>query len=102
VTVTTSSMITLCSSARRNREPRAEALDAAVEEVANRLTTFLEGNQHVGARDKLAFAEALSTVRGAQLCNNPLPCPNGIRVIPSVRGDARRCGLSDLRDLHSR
>ena len=44
----------------------AEALNAAIEEVANRLTTFLEGNRRLGAREKLAYAEALSTVRGVR------------------------------------
>ena len=50
----------------------AEALNAAIEEVANRLTTFLEGNRRLGAREKLAYAEALSTRRGSPLCLNPL------------------------------
>jgi transcriptional regulator with XRE-family HTH domain len=44
----------------------AEALNAAIEEVANRLTTFLEGNRRLGAREKLAYAEALSTIRGVR------------------------------------
>jgi transcriptional regulator with XRE-family HTH domain len=44
----------------------AEALNAAIEEVANRLTTFLEGNRRLGARENLAYAEALSTVRGVR------------------------------------
>lgn len=44
----------------------AEALNAAIEEVANRLTTFLEGNRRLGAREKLAYVEALSTVRGVR------------------------------------
>jgi hypothetical protein len=44
----------------------AEALNAAIEEVANRLTTFLDGNRRLGARERLAYEEALSTVRGVR------------------------------------
>lgn len=44
----------------------AEALNAAIEEVANRLRTFLDGNRRLGAREKLAYADALSTVRGVR------------------------------------
>lgn len=45
---------------------KAEALNAAIEEVANRLTTFLEGNRRLGAREKLAHTEALSTIRSVR------------------------------------
>jgi transcriptional regulator with XRE-family HTH domain len=57
----------LCAAAQdiiENHE--AEALNAAIEEVANRLITFLEGNRRLGACEKLAYAEALSTVRGVR------------------------------------
>jgi hypothetical protein len=44
----------------------AQALNAAIEEVANRLNTFLKGNRQIGARERLAHAEALSTIRGVR------------------------------------
>ena len=44
----------------------AEALNAAIEEVANRLNTFLKGNRRIGTRERLAYAEAISTVRGVR------------------------------------
>lgn len=43
-----------------------QALTAAVEEVANRLNSFLKGNRSLGAREQLAYSEALNTVRGVR------------------------------------
>jgi hypothetical protein len=57
----------LCAAAQeiiRNHE--AQALNAAVEEVANRLNTFLKGNRRLGAREHLAYAEAIATVRAVR------------------------------------
>lgn len=54
----------LCAAAQdiiENHE--AEALNSAIEEVANRLSTFLAGNRELGAREKLAYAEAISTIK---------------------------------------
>jgi hypothetical protein len=62
-----SRLVDLCAAAQEiidNHE--AEALNAAIEEVANRLKTFLDGNRRLGGREKLAYAEALSTVRGVR------------------------------------
>ena len=62
-----SRLFDLCAAAQEiidNHE--AEALNAAIEEVANRLKIFLDGNRRLGAREKLAYAEALSTVRGVR------------------------------------
>jgi transcriptional regulator with XRE-family HTH domain len=62
-----SRLFDLCAAAQdiiENHE--AEALNAAIEEVANRLKTFLIGNRRLGAREKIAFSEALSTVRGVR------------------------------------
>lgn len=44
----------------------AQALNAAIEEVANRLNTFLRGNRSLGAREQLAHLDALSTIRGVR------------------------------------
>lgn len=44
----------------------AQALNAAIEEVASRLSMFLKGNRRLGAREQLAYAEALSTIRGVR------------------------------------
>jgi hypothetical protein len=43
-----------------------EAITAAIEEVANRLNSFLEGNRSLGARETLAYSEALDTVKGVR------------------------------------
>jgi transcriptional regulator with XRE-family HTH domain len=43
-----------------------EALTAAIEEVASRLNSFLEGNRSLAAREKLAYSQALDTVRGVR------------------------------------
>ena len=43
-----------------------QALTAAVQEVANRLSSFLKGNRSLGAREQLAYQEALNTVRGVR------------------------------------
>ena len=42
------------------------AVTAAIEEVARRLNTFLRGNGTLGARERHAYEEALSTVRGVR------------------------------------
>lgn len=44
----------------------AEALNAAIEEVANRLNSFLVGNRNLGARKQLPYVEAISTVKGVR------------------------------------
>jgi transcriptional regulator with XRE-family HTH domain len=62
-----SRLFDLCAAAQEIIENHeAEALNAAIEEVANRLKTFLDGNGRLDAREKLAYAEALSTVRGVR------------------------------------
>lgn len=57
----------LCAAAQdiiQNHE--AQALNAAIEEVANRLNTFLRGNRTLGARERLAHVEAISTIKGVR------------------------------------
>lgn len=43
-----------------------QALNAAIEEVAHRLSTFLGGNRRLGAREQLAYAGAINTVKGVR------------------------------------
>jgi transcriptional regulator with XRE-family HTH domain len=43
-----------------------QALSAAVEEVASRLSTFLQANRKLGARERLAHLDAIATVRGVR------------------------------------
>jgi len=43
-----------------------QAMNAAMEEVANRLINFLDGNRQLGPREQLAHAEAVSTVRSVR------------------------------------
>lgn len=57
----------LCAAAQdiiQNHE--AQALNAAIEEVANRLNSFLKGNRSLGARERLAHVEAISTIKGVR------------------------------------
>jgi transcriptional regulator with XRE-family HTH domain len=57
----------LCAAAQdiiENHEK--QALNAALEEVANRLNTFLKGNRRIGARERLAHVEAINTVKGVR------------------------------------
>jgi transcriptional regulator with XRE-family HTH domain len=57
-------LIDLCGAAQdiiKNHEK--QALHAALEEVANRLNTFLKGNRRLGARERLAHVEAINTAR---------------------------------------
>jgi transcriptional regulator with XRE-family HTH domain len=57
----------LCAAAQeliKNHEERA--LNAAIEEVANRLNSFLKGNRTLGARERLAHTEAINTIRGVR------------------------------------
>ncbi|MGD9656551.1 MAG: helix-turn-helix domain-containing protein, partial [Methylocystis sp.] len=57
----------LCAASQeiiRNHE--AQALNAAIEEVANRLNNFLRGNRELGAREQLAHVEAISTIKGVR------------------------------------
>lgn len=60
-------LLDLCGAAEQIIENfETEALNAAIEEVASRLSTFLKGNRQLGARERLAYFEALSTVRGVR------------------------------------
>jgi transcriptional regulator with XRE-family HTH domain len=57
----------LCAAAEEIIENHeAQALNAAIEEVASRLSNFLKGNRRLGARERLAHSEAISTVRGVR------------------------------------
>ncbi|UVK48620.1 helix-turn-helix transcriptional regulator (plasmid) [Mesorhizobium sp. AR07] len=57
----------LCAAAQEIIENHeAQALNAAIEEVANRLNTFLKGNRRLGARERLAYVEAIGTVKGVR------------------------------------
>jgi len=44
----------------------AQALNAAIEEVANRLSTFLQGNRKLGPRERLAHLQAIETIGGVR------------------------------------
>ena len=92
----------LCAAAQdiiKNYE--AQALNAAIEEVANRLSTFLNGNRRLGARERLAHSEAVSTVRGVRYAST---------LWASTRRNGEYSGLNILhlvgvgaaRDAHSR
>ena len=57
----------LCAASQdiiKNHE--AQALNAAIEEVANRLNTFLRGNRGLGAREQLAHVSAINTIKGVR------------------------------------
>jgi transcriptional regulator with XRE-family HTH domain len=66
----------------------AEALNAAIEEVANRLSTFLQGNRKLGARERLAHLQAIETI-------------GGVRYASTLWAAARRSGeYSGLNVIH--
>jgi hypothetical protein len=79
----------LCAAAQEiieNHEQRA--LNAAIEEVANRLNTFLKGNRSIGTREQLAYADAINTVKG-------------VRYASTLWASARRSGeYSGLNIVH--
>ena len=55
----------LCAAAQEIIENHeAQALTATIQEVANRLNTFLGGNRRLSARERLAYVEAISTIQG--------------------------------------
>jgi hypothetical protein len=54
----------LCAAAQEIIENHEQhELNAAIEVVANRLNSFLKGNRSLGAREQLAYVEAISTVK---------------------------------------
>lgn len=60
-------LLALCETAQdiiKNHEE--QALNAAIEEVANQLNTFLRGNRELGARQRLPYDEAVKTVKGVR------------------------------------
>ncbi len=60
-------LFALCAAATEIIENHEKhAVTAAIEEVARRLNTFLRGNGKLGARERHAYEEALSTVRGVR------------------------------------
>lgn len=65
-----------------------QALNAALEEVANRLNTFLKGNRRVGARERLAHVAAITIIKE-------------VRYASTLWASARRNGeYSGLNVLH--
>ncbi|MCA8890127.1 MAG: helix-turn-helix transcriptional regulator, partial [Parvularculaceae bacterium] len=79
----------LCAAAEEIIENHeAQALNAAMMEVANRLNTFLKGNRSLGARESLAYVEALNTIKG-------------VRYASTLWASTRRSGeYSGLNVLH--
>jgi hypothetical protein len=60
-------LFNLCAAATEIIENHEKhAVTAAIEEVARRLNTFLRANGKLGARERHAYEEALSTVRGVR------------------------------------
>lgn len=60
-------LFNLCAATQdiiKNHE--AQAMNAAIEEVANRLSTFLKGNRQLGTRERLAHTEAIETVKAVR------------------------------------
>lgn len=63
-------LFSLCDAATEIIENHEQhAVTAAIEEVARRLNTFLRGNGKFGARERHAYEEALSTVRGVRFAS---------------------------------
>ncbi len=57
----------LCAAAEEIIENHeAQALNAALEEVSNRLDSFLRGNRQLGAREHLAHVDVIRTIMGVR------------------------------------
>jgi hypothetical protein len=82
-------LLDLCAAVQEIAEKHEEkALTAAIQEVANRLNTFLDGNRGLGAREQLAHVEAIKTV-------------DRIRYASTLWAATRRNGIySGLNILH--
>ncbi|WP_046864784.1 helix-turn-helix domain-containing protein [Microvirga massiliensis] len=60
-------LLDLCAAVEELIEnSEVQALNAAIEEVANRLNTFLQANRRLGARERLAHTDAITTIRGVR------------------------------------
>ncbi|MGR6320050.1 helix-turn-helix domain-containing protein [Micromonospora soli] len=92
----------LCAAAQEIIENHeAQALNAAIEEVSNRLNSFLKGNRQLGARKHLAHVDAISTIRGVRYASTLWAATrrngdySGLNVLHLV-------GVGAARDAHLR
>lgn len=80
------------------------AVTAAIEEVARRLNTFLRGNGKLGARERHAYEEALSTVRGVRYASTLWASTrrsgeySGLNIVHQIGVGAARDGRLRSRD----
>ena len=60
-------LLDLCAAVEQLIEKHeTHALIAAIEEVANRLSSFLSGNRLIGARERLPYADAIETIKNVR------------------------------------
>jgi hypothetical protein len=60
-------ILDLCAAVEQLIEKHeAHALTAAIEEVANRLSSFLNGNRLIGARERVPYADAIETIKSVR------------------------------------
>lgn len=95
----------LCAAATEIIENHEKhAVTAAIEEVARRLNMFLRGNGKLGARERHAYEEALSTVRGARYASTLWAATrrsgeySGLNVVHQVGIGAAKDALLRSRD----
>lgn len=95
----------LCAAATEIIENHEKhAVTSAIEEVARRLNTFLRGNGKLGARERHAYEEALSTVRGVRYASTLWAATrrsgeySGLNVVHQVGVGAARDALLRSRD----
>ena len=95
-------LLALCETAQDIIENHEEqALNAAIEEVANQLNKFLQGNRELGARQRLPYVEAVNTVKGVRYASTLWASTrrngdySGLNLIHLV-------GVGAARDAHSR
>jgi hypothetical protein len=95
----------LCAAATEIIENHEKhAVTAAIEEVARRLNMFLRGNGKFGARERHAYEEALSTVRGVRYASTLWAATrrsgeySGLNVVHQVGVGAAKDALLRSRD----
>ncbi|ORE91058.1 XRE family transcriptional regulator [Stappia sp. 22II-S9-Z10] len=102
-------LFALCAAATEIIENHeTHAVTAAIEEVARRLNTFLRGNGRLGARERHAHKEALSTVRGVRYASTLWAATrrtgefSGLNLVHQVGVGAARDALLRSRDWFSK
>ncbi len=78
-------LLDLCAAVEHLMENvEQQALHLAIEEVANRLSTFLEANRKLSARERLPYADVTATLRGIRYASTSGPRRGGAASIRAL------------------